>query len=90
VNRDLAVVVDRAVSFHDVRECVLQTSSELLSKLELFDVYMGNNVDLNRKSLGFSLTFQASSRTLNDTEVDDQVDLIIAALQRDFGAEIRK
>ncbi len=90
VNRDLAVVVDRAVSFDDVRRCILQTSSKLLSKLELFDVYVGNNVDFDRKSLGFSLTFQASSRTLNDTEVDDQMNMVVSALQKGFGAEIRK
>ena len=90
VKRDLAVVVDKTVSFDDVRRLILQTSSKLLSKLELFDVYVGNNVDFDRKSLGFSLTFQASSRTLNDTEVDDQMNMVVSALQKDFGAEIRK
>lgn len=90
VKRDLAIVVAESIDFEAVRKRVLQTSSKLLSMLELFDVYSGNNVDLDRKSLGFSLTFQASSRTLNDTEVDDEMNLIISALQSDFGAEIRK
>jgi phenylalanyl-tRNA synthetase beta chain len=61
----------------------------MLKKLELFDVYRGEGIDSGHKSLSLGLTFQDSSRTLTDAEVDQGVDQIVASLRTKFGAILR-
>jgi phenylalanyl-tRNA synthetase beta chain len=89
VRRDLAVVVDEDVSAAAVRDCVGQVGIDVLDNLEFFDVYRGKGIDSGKKSLALSLTFQATSRTLHDQEVDDSVRAIVASLAHHLGAELR-
>ncbi|MDZ7736145.1 MAG: hypothetical protein U5P41_08620 [Gammaproteobacteria bacterium] len=62
----------------------------MLHKLELFDVYQGEGIDSGQKSLAISLTFQKSSSTLTDTEVDAFVDRAVSALKTTLRAELRE
>ena len=61
----------------------------MLENLELFDVYRGKGIDSGKKSLALSLTFQATSRTLRDKEVDDFMARVIESLRRDLGGVLR-
>jgi phenylalanyl-tRNA synthetase beta chain len=89
VLRDLAVVVDEAVSAGDVLRCVGQAAGDVLEKLELFDVYRGEGVDSGRKSLALSLTFQARCRNLDEAEVEASVSAILHSLAENLGGTIR-
>lgn len=89
VRRDLAVVVDEAVSAAQVMNCVGQAGGDMLQNLELFDLYRGEGIDSGRKSLALSLTFQAPSRTLDEAEVEVSVANIMASLSRQLGATLR-
>ena len=68
-----------------VKQC-----SDLLKDLIVFDVYQGDGIDLNRKSIGLGLTFQDASRTLTDTEVDTAVSDIVNHLRSKLKAELRE
>lgn len=89
VRRDLAVVVDEAVSASAVINCVGQAGGDMLQNLELFDLYRGEGVDSGQKSLALSLTFQAPSRTLDEAEIEVSVANILASLARHLGATLR-
>ena len=89
VRRDLAVVVDEAVSAEQVLKCVGQAAGDMLKNLELFDVYCGEGVDSGQKSLALSLTFQAPSRTLDEAEVEASVSTILHSLAKHLGGTLR-
>ena len=89
VRRDLAVLVDRDVSAHRLRDAVSKAAGERLIEFRLFDVYEGKGIDSNKKSVAMGLTFQDASATLTDRDVNDLVQQVVAALERDTGAELR-
>jgi len=89
VRRDLALVVDKAVLVADILLVVRQVTGEILRDLTLFDVYEGKGIDPERKSLALGLTFQDSSRTLNENEVNAAIASVLGALAERFGATLR-
>lgn len=89
VRRDIAVIVDRSTSVAELEKAVKQSAGESLTKLKVFDVYMGEGIDSNRKSIALGLTFQHLSRTLTDEEITQTQDAVIAHLKATLGAELR-
>jgi phenylalanyl-tRNA synthetase beta chain len=89
IRRDIAIVVDEAVSFAAVRRSVEQAAGELLRDLLLFDVYRGEKLDSGRKSLALGLILQAGSQTLTDQEVESVVTRVLARLADDVDASLR-
>lgn len=89
VQRDLAVVVSSQVTVGQVEAAIRALDVPLLSRVTLFDVYTGGQVGAGRRSLAWSLTFQAPDRTLTDAEVNRVHSLIVAEVTRQFGAEVR-
>ena len=89
VIQDLAVVVDEEVPAQRVREVILRAGGELLRRVELFDVYRGEPVPPGKKSLAYSLTYQAQDRTLTDQEVAQVQERIVRCLAEELGARLR-
>ncbi len=89
VRRDLAILIKREVEAEKVLELVRESAGEDLRNLRLFDIYEGKGIDLKEKSLALGLTFQHSSRTLNEDEVNASVDRVVVALQEKLGATLR-
>ncbi len=89
IRRDLAVVVDEGVPAQEIDRVISAAAGDLLTNLQLFDVYRGKGVDSGRKSLALGLTLQDQSRTLKDTEVEKVVENVLIALNKEFGATLR-
>ena len=89
IRRDLSFIVDEKAEVSEMISIVQQCSA-LLKELIVFDVYQGEGIDLNRKSIGLGLTFQEASRTLTDVEVDTAVSNIIDNLRSELKAELRE
>ena len=89
VRRDLAVIVEQAVSAAEIVGCIQSTANETLRNLKLFDVYQGKGIDPTRKSVALGLTFQDVSRTLTDEDINDSVAEIVAALEQKLDASLR-
>ncbi len=85
--RDLAFVVDSKVLYNDIRKEIFEFD-ELIKTVELFDVYEGEKLGENRKSLAFHVIYQ-SDRTLNNKEVDAIQDRLLSRLKKKFEAVIR-
>ena len=88
IRRDLSFIVDRETEVSEMISLVKQCS-DLLKDLIVFDVYQGDGIDLNRKSIGLGLTFQDASRTLTDVEVDSAVSNVVNHLRSEMKAELR-
>lgn len=90
VTRDIAVVVDATVAAQEAMDCVKSAAGNLLVNLELFDDYRGEGIDSGRKSLALGLTFQDTSRTLNEEDVERVVGRVIEALRTRIGGQLRE
>ena len=89
VVQDLAVVVDENVPAERVHELIRQTGGTLLQRAALFDVYRGEPIPAGRKSLAYTLTFQAMDRTLSDSDASKIREKIVSRLRHVLGAELR-
>jgi phenylalanyl-tRNA synthetase beta chain len=90
VRRDLAIVVDRDLPAADLMAVIRESGGALLNNLELFDVYEGEGIDSGKKSLALCLTFQKSSSTLVDLEVEHVLGKILMAVRDRFGGTLRE
>ncbi len=90
IRRDLAVVINQAIPAQALVDLARRTAGEYLVNLELFDEYRGEGIDSGRKSIAMGLTFQDSSRTLNEEDVETAVGRVIAALKAGFDARLRQ
>jgi phenylalanyl-tRNA synthetase beta chain len=89
VQRDLALIVPDSVTAGEVEAAIRAMRLPLLARIALFDVYTGDQVGSGRRSLAWSLTFQASDRTLRDSEVNEVHGRIVRELVKRFNAEVR-
>ncbi|HEX9056390.1 MAG TPA: phenylalanine--tRNA ligase subunit beta, partial [Ktedonobacterales bacterium] len=89
VERDLAVVVDQSTPEIEVRQAIRAAGGDLVRQVRLFDVYTGETIAQDKKSLAYSLTYQSSDRTLTDKEVDAVQARILDALRKSVGATLR-
>jgi len=88
VERDIAVVVAASQPAGPMLTAIRQAGGPLLKSVKVFDVYEGEHVGEDQKSLAFGLRMGAD-RTLRDKEVDKVVSKILSALEREFGAKLR-
>ena len=89
VNKDLAFVVDHNVTSAEIMNVIKKVGGRLLYNLDVFDVYVGDNVAANEKSIAYSLTFQDQTKTLNDEEVTEIVNKIIKEVEITIPAKLR-
>ncbi len=89
VERDIAIVVDVDAQSGDIAKTIKKAGKHL-ENVKLFDVYRGSHMEKGKKSLAYKMHFRAEDRTLTDEEVQKSVDKILAALEQQFGAQIRK
>ncbi|KAA3616062.1 MAG: phenylalanine--tRNA ligase subunit beta [Calditrichaeota bacterium] len=89
IDRDIALLVDKNISAGDILSAIENTAGKLLKKVLLFDIYEGERIDKNKKSLAYSLEFQSPTRTLEENEVTDVMYKILKLLKSRFNAELR-
>jgi len=90
IRRDIAIIVDVAITAHQVCACIKNAAGDYLQNLELFDVYSGKGVDSERKSVALGLTLQASSRTLTEEDVEQVMGNVLTALNTECSANLRE
>ncbi len=89
VSRDIAVVVDEAVGAGTMMDAIRAAAGKLLEDAKLFDIYRGEKLGAQRKSVAFAITLRAPDRTLTDEEINAAMEKVLKALEKDFGAELR-
>lgn len=89
VLEDMAFIVDEDLPAGDVQSMIAQTGGSLVSRVQLFDVYRGEQVGSGKKSLAYQLVYQHPERTLTDDEVAKVRQRIAERLQNELGAQLR-
>jgi phenylalanyl-tRNA synthetase beta chain len=90
MQRDLALVVDRKITFDAIDQQVRKTQLAKLKQVRLFDVFESDKLGADKKSMAVSFTFEDDQKTLTDKEVDAMVGKLINQFEKELGAEIRK
>ena len=89
VTRDIAVVVDETAGVGTMLDTIRASAGKTLESAKLFDIYRGDKLGRNKKSVAFALSFRAADRTLTDEEISGAMAKILKALENGFGAELR-
>lgn len=89
VLRDLAIVVDEDMQSDMPIEIIYSTGGELVESVRLFDVYVGDQVPEDKKSLAYTITYHSATETLTDKAVNDLHDKVVKRLNQELGAELR-
>lgn len=89
VKRDLALLLDKKVTFKEVKDLALRTEKSLLKSVSLFDVYEGEKLGEGKKSYAVSFTLQDDEKTLTDKQIDRIMNKLMGTYKHQLGAEIR-
>ena len=87
--RDFAFVVNKNVNAQDLIDAISSLDQNLISNIKVFDVYEGENIPENQKSIAISITIQSNEKTLNDNDLENINNLIIKTVENKTGAKIR-
>ena len=87
--RDFAFIVNKEIKAQDLINAVSSVDQKLISNIEVFDVYEGENIPVNQKSIAISVTIQSSEKTLNDNDLENINNSIIKTVENKTGAKIR-
>ncbi len=88
VTRDLAIICDRDLPVANIKKIIVDCGGSLIESVELFDVYQGNQIPEDKKSVAYSFAMRSENGTLSDKQCDKIVKKIIAELEK-IGASIR-
>lgn len=86
VKRDLALLVDKSVTFAQIEQVARETEKKLLKAVSLFDVYEGKNLEEGKKSYAVSFILQDDNQTLNDKVIDKTMARLMENFQKRLGA----
>ncbi|WP_149526429.1 phenylalanine--tRNA ligase subunit beta [Sphingobacterium hotanense] len=89
VRRDLALLLDEAVSFEQLRLIANRTEKKLLKEVGIFDVYKGDKLPEGKKSYALSFVLQDEDKTLTDKQIDGIIQKLIINFEKEVGASVR-
>lgn len=89
IRRDLALLVDKNVTYSELYEAVMKEKSSILKSVNLFDVYEGKNLPEGKKSYALSFELLNEEKTLEDKEITEVMDKIIKIFETKFQASLR-
>ncbi|MCQ2226038.1 MAG: phenylalanine--tRNA ligase subunit beta [Paludibacteraceae bacterium] len=87
--RDLALLIDKKVSFSDIEKVALESEKKLIKNIYLFDVYEGKNLESGKKSYAVSFILQDEAKTMTDAQIDAIMNKLIKNFDTKLGAKIR-
>ena len=90
VRRDLSLVLDKKVTFAEMKELVLSTEKRLIKDIIAFDVYEGDKIPQGKKAYALGFTLLDETKTLTDEEIEKTMTKLMGAFEGKMGAVIRK
>lgn len=89
VRRDLSLLVDKAITFDELKTIAFKSEKKLVKNIQVFDVYEGDKLPEGKKSYALNFTLQDEEQTLTDKQIDVVMQKIITNLAQTAKAEIR-
>ncbi len=90
VSKDIAFIVDKNLESKEIEKAIKNGGGSLLTNIEVFDVYTGENIGKDKKSIAYTLSFEDPKKTLTDEEVNNAMEKIIDIVTKKCNAELRK
>lgn len=89
VSRDIALVMDETISTYDVVRCIQKASKRLVKQATIFDVYIGEHIETGKKSVAIALSFQDPTKTLEEATINETMETILQAVEKEYQAVLR-
>ena len=89
VKRDLALLLDKNITFAEIEKIAYETERKLLKKVNLFDVYEGKNLEAGKKSYAVSFLLQDETKTLTDSQIESIMKKLQGNFETKLGAKLR-
>jgi phenylalanyl-tRNA synthetase beta chain len=90
VRRDLSLVIDKSISFNQIKQLAAAQERRLLKSVNVFDVYEGENIGRDKKSYSVSFVLQDEQATLTDQVIDKTMQKLMQSFEKELNAVIRK
>jgi phenylalanyl-tRNA synthetase beta chain len=90
IERDLALIVDKNISYGQVQNAVASAKINYLKGIKLFDVFESDKLGAGKKSMAVNFNFLDETKTLTDKEIDEMMNKLIHSFEKNIQAEIRK
>ena len=90
VRRDLSLLIDKNVTFDNLKTIAFKTDKKLIKEVGVFDVYEGDKLPEGKKSYALNFLFQDEEQTLSEKQIEQVMQKLIKNLEQHAGAEIRK
>ena len=87
--RDFAFIIDKKIKAQEIIKLISNINKDLIQSVKIFDVYEGENIPDDKKSIALNVTIQSSEKTLKDKDLEDLNNLIIKSVEEKTGAKIR-
>ena len=87
--RDFAFIIDKNFKVQDLINIISEVDKNLVNSVKVFDVYEGQNIPEDKKSIALNVTIQSKEKTLNDEDLEKITQLIISSVETKTGAKIR-
>ena len=89
VHRDLALVVNKNITFNAIENSIQKLRLNKLHEVQLFDIFESEKLGANKQSMAISFTFMDDEKTLTDKEIDSMINKIVESFEKELSAEIR-
>lgn len=89
VRRDLALLIDKSISYEQIENIAYQSEKNILKSVSIFDVYEGKNIPENKKSYALSFILKDEEKTLNDKQIEKTMEKLLHAFKEKLGAQLR-
>ncbi len=90
VKRDLSLVLDKHISYSEIKDLAFRQEKKLLNRMNLFSVYEGDKIEKEKKAYAISFFLQDKFKTLTDKQIDKSMNSLISLYEKELGAIIRK
>ncbi len=87
--RDFAFIIDKDFDAKDLVKIISEIDEKLIKDIKVFDLYEGENIPINKKSIALNVTIQSLEKSLNDQDLENINKLIISTVEKKSGAKIR-
>jgi phenylalanyl-tRNA synthetase beta chain len=90
VQRDLALIVDKSIAYADIEKNIKANKIQSLKTIKLFDIFESEKLGKDKKSMAVNFTFSDETKTLEDADTEGMMNKIIASLETQLNASVRK
>ncbi|MGL4484539.1 MAG: phenylalanine--tRNA ligase subunit beta, partial [Anaerovoracaceae bacterium] len=90
ITRDIALLVDEEITVGEIEKSIRENSGKIFETVKLFDVYRGDQIEKEKKSLAFSIVYRDQNKTLTDEEVSKVHSKMLKVIEEKFNAKLRE